>query len=127
MPYPLDATGGNSHICAFLESTSLRRRATELHVKIARSSDRISPTLIDRPASLSRSHVARAFRAATSKSPQDYLQERRLSKAARLLEATERPITDTAFALGFSSPSALAQRFRRRFGTTPTAWRRGGR
>jgi AraC-like DNA-binding protein len=52
---------------------------------------------------------------------------RRLELAAeRLRSPAATPVTDIAHALGFQDASHFARRFRQRFGSTPTAWRRAG-
>ncbi|MEO3782002.1 AraC family transcriptional regulator [Actinocorallia sp. B10E7] len=62
--------------------------------------------------------------------PRDLIREERLRLARRLLQDPSHahlPITDLAYAAGFSSPSALSTAFRRRYGTTPREMRRAAR
>ncbi|WP_106399752.1 helix-turn-helix domain-containing protein [Actinocorallia populi] len=59
--------------------------------------------------------------------PRDLIREERLRLARRLLQDPSHahlPITDLAYAAGFSSPSALSTAFRHRYGTTPREARR---
>jgi AraC family transcriptional regulator, positive regulator of tynA and feaB len=54
-----------------------------------------------------------------------YLWQRRLQRAAELLQAPSAPrVTDVAHACGFEDSSHFARAFRRQFGQTPGAWRR---
>ena len=48
----------------------------------------------------------------------------RAALARRWLANERLSLTDVAHQLGFSAPSAFSRWFRRRFGTSPTAWRR---
>ena len=56
-------------------------------------------------------------------SPVEYIQRRRLFKAAEQLSTTDAPITEIAFDCGFSSPSYFTKLFRTLVGTTPTDYR----
>ena len=47
----------------------------------------------------------------------------RMSAALTLLQATAKPVSEIAFAVGYESPSRFAIRFRSRFGFAPTAVR----
>ena len=70
----------------------------------------------------------RAFRNATGRPPHRYVTERRLERAARLLRAADGPpIAAVAYAVGLSSQSHLTTAFRRRYGTTPRAYREAAR
>jgi AraC-like DNA-binding protein len=55
------------------------------------------------------------------------LVDARMSTALTLLQATARPVSDIAFAVGYESPSRFAIRFRQRFGFAPTDVRGRGR
>jgi len=91
-------------------------------------------TNLDRPlqlrelaaaARLSPFHFARAFKAATCRTPRRFVLEARLAQAARLLRVTERSVAEVAFACGFSSQSRLTTAFRLATGSTPARFRRG--
>ena len=57
--------------------------------------------------------------------PMEFLNRCRLESAARLLRAGDmRSVTDIAFACGFNSSQYFATVFAKRFGTTPTQYRR---
>jgi AraC family transcriptional regulator len=83
------------------------------------------PLAIDdlaRTARMSRYHFSRRFRAATGRSPYQYVQEVRVARAAELLRRGRAGVTEVAFAVGFSDPSRFARAFRARFGATPARW-----
>ena len=50
-----------------------------------------------------------------------------ITRAHRLLSVEERTIEETAYALGYSEPSAFHRAFKRWTGTTPRSWRNGSR
>jgi AraC family transcriptional regulator len=75
-------------------------------------------------AGVDRYHFGRCFKAATGSPPYRYVVERRLERAAELLRRSADPIADIAYQVGFSSQSHLTTAFRRRYGTTPNAFRR---
>lgn len=70
-------------------------------------------------ANLSMYHFARVFRARLDQSPHQYIMERRLVFANKLLNQTEIPISQVAYDCGFSSQSHLTVAFRRSYGVTP--------
>lgn len=56
----------------------------------------------------------------------DYSQRVRMEFAAKLLEATDRSITEIAFEVGYDYPSNFTTAFKRHFGVPPRAVRQGG-
>lgn len=72
----------------------------------------------------SRAHFLRMFRAATGKTPHNYLVDLRIDHASRLLRESSDSLTDVALASGFSSHSHFAKIFRQRMGMTPSKYRR---
>lgn len=75
-------------------------------------------------AHMSRSTFLRNFRRAMGQAPVEFLLERRLEAARRLLRDTDRPITEIAFEAGFSDSNYFARVFRRAAGMTPSGYRR---
>ena len=76
-------------------------------------------------ATMSRSAFAERFRSLVGLPPMRYLTELRLVRAARLLRTTEMITAEIAGRVGYGSDEALARPFRRRFGATPAAYRKG--
>lgn len=71
-----------------------------------------------------RSRFSRGFKAATGTSPHQFVTQRRLERAARLLRSADGPpISEIAYQVGLSSQSHLTTLFKRSFGTTPAAYR----
>jgi AraC family transcriptional activator of mar-sox-rob regulon len=74
---------------------------------------------------LSRSLLTRAFRRHTGTSIVNYVNARRLEKAAVLLTSSkDRTITQAAFESGFSNLSNFHRRFKTAYGFTPAEFRR---
>ncbi|MFM2055410.1 MAG: hypothetical protein RL456_3447 [Pseudomonadota bacterium] len=74
-------------------------------------------------AGLSPSRFAHRFTEAVGSSPHDWLQQRRLARAADLLAATDLSVAAVAERCGFSSPFWLSRAFRAVHGKAPRAWR----
>ncbi|WP_322014803.1 response regulator [Paraburkholderia sp. J12] len=68
--------------------------------------------------------LSRAFRKNIGKSPFEYLRERRLKLAARLLAETSLAINAISDETGFTSAANFATVFREHFGQTPSEYRR---
>lgn len=88
--------------------------------------DVAAPLGVDRLAAvarLSRAHFVRVFTTALGVSPSSYVQDRRLDRAARLLHATDLPVSDIAAATGFASANYFAKAFRRHHGVSPSDFR----
>jgi len=68
--------------------------------------------------------LKRRFKIATGLSLIDHLQNRRVEEAKRLLEATEMPVDDISFDVGYEDPSFFRRLFKRRTGLTPSRYRR---
>ena len=73
------------------------------------------------------SHLGRQFRDKLGQAPHSYLIGLRLDHARTLLEKTATPIAVIAADCGFSHQEHMTRLFRRRFGTTPAAYRRSRR
>ncbi|MEO1236240.1 MAG: AraC family transcriptional regulator [Planctomycetota bacterium] len=72
----------------------------------------------------SRSRIHQLFRRSLGISPVTAMTQPRLQQARHLLRETDRPVTAIAYDLGFSSSQHFATAFRKRFGITPSAYRR---
>ena len=75
-------------------------------------------------AHLSPQWFSEQFRAATGRSFQGYLKNRRLQFARALLDATDLSVTDVCHASGFNDPSYFGRAYRARYGQAPSAQRR---
>jgi AraC-like DNA-binding protein len=90
--------------------------------------DRAYATPIDvgalaRAAHASPAHFSRQFSAAFGVPPGRYLQQRRLARAALLLQETRVPVTEVALMVGFRSLGTFCRQFHREFGVPARAYR----
>lgn len=75
-------------------------------------------------ASLSVDHFVRAFDQAIGMTPHHYLVERRLERSRALLRDSSLAVGEIAQACGFSSPTHFSVMFHRRYGISPSRYRR---
>ena len=68
-------------------------------------------------------HFTRLFKQATGLAPHQYIMQKRIEMAKKLLVETELPIAQIALATGFQSQSRFTTLFRQITGTTPRAYR----
>jgi len=68
-------------------------------------------------------YLARAFRACYGCSPGSYLRSRRLGWAVEQIATTARPLSEIAYAAGFSDQSHLTRSFTHAFGIPPCKYR----
>jgi AraC family transcriptional regulator len=71
-------------------------------------------------------HAHRRLRAVLGETPKQFTLRLRVDRAAVALLSSERSILDIALTYGFESHEAFCRAFRRRFGTTPSAYRKRG-
>ncbi|WP_269513685.1 helix-turn-helix transcriptional regulator [Brevundimonas subvibrioides] len=72
---------------------------------------------------LSPAYFSRRFQAAFGVGYAAYVEGLRLNRAARRLLEEAAPVSSIGYEVGFESPSYFTERFRRRFGTTPSEFR----
>ena len=75
-------------------------------------------------ANLSTSHFFRGFKASVGLTPFEYVSQRRVELALRLMRTTSDPLSQIAVQCGLCDQSHLCRLFRRLVGQTPDAWRR---
>lgn len=76
-------------------------------------------------AGLSRRRFTDLFRAVAGQTFWDFLNERRLAHAARLLRNGDNSVLGVMFASGFNDLSHFYRQFRTRYGQPPSQWRAG--
>ena len=69
-------------------------------------------------------HLTTKLRVLTGRTYGDWVIERRMIEARRLLATTTLSLAEIAHALGYAEIESFARRFREHHGTTPAAWRR---
>ncbi|MGH6965855.1 MAG: helix-turn-helix domain-containing protein [Phenylobacterium sp.] len=85
------------------------------------------PLKLDRlaqEAGISKFHFARRFRESVGLTPHGFLLDLRLNRGRDLLAKTEESVTRIAAACGYERSGHFGAAFQRRFGETPTAYRR---
>ena len=84
---------------------------------------RVALRAVARDVRMSYFHFSRAFKQAMGMTATNYIAERRIERAKKMLEETELPISEIALRSGFSSQSHFTTAFRRLAGATPKAFR----
>ena len=74
---------------------------------------------------VSRRLLEQSFRAVTGRTVLDFIQDARFAKVTQMLKETETPVEAVGRFCGFRSPTHLMTLFKRRYGQTMTAYRRG--
>jgi AraC family transcriptional activator of pobA len=72
---------------------------------------------------ISPGHLTSTLRRRTGRTVQEWITERRMVQARRLLAATTLPIGEVGRRVGFPDPGYFARTFGKLHGTTPTQWR----
>jgi len=75
---------------------------------------------------MDRTTLFRKLKDEAGQSPDDYLREARMQRAAELLKRRAGNVAEVAEAVGFASVSSFSRRFRERFGQTPASFSREG-
>jgi transcriptional regulator GlxA family with amidase domain len=91
---------------------------------LERLAEPLDVAAMSRHAGVSPRTFARRFRAETGTTPLQWLLAQRVLEARRLLEATDLPVDEVAWRVGFGTAASLREHFRRVTATTPTAYRR---
>ena len=82
---------------------------------------------VARAVSLSRGHLTTVVRRKTGRTVQEWITERRMAEARRLLVETDLPVEEVGRRVGYVDAGYFVRTFRRAHGATPLAWRRAGR
>ncbi len=89
--------------------------------------ERISLTDVAAAVNISSGHLTTVVRRKTGRPVLEWITERRMAQARRLLTETNLSITAVAHSVGYSDPAYLVRTFRNAHGTTPLRWRLAGR
>lgn len=90
----------------------------------ASTDGKVTVSDLAKAAMCSPTHLRRLFQKAIGMSPKEWLLERRLQKAAQLLQTTDRTVQQIADICGFESLSHFTRYFKVKFGVTPAQYRR---
>jgi AraC family transcriptional activator of pobA len=77
--------------------------------------------------SLTSGHLTTTVRRKTGRTVQDWIVERRMAQARRLLVETDLTVGEIASRVGYADPGYFTRLFRRMHGVTPLRWRAAGR
>jgi AraC-like DNA-binding protein len=91
-----------------------------------KNDDDLTVEAVSRDLGFTRQYVSGRFHRATGKLLSQFLKQKRLEKAARLLKSGNMRITQVARLCGFDSENYFRQQFRRRFGMSPRQFRVNG-
>jgi AraC family transcriptional regulator of arabinose operon len=76
---------------------------------------------------IDRSYLYRLFRQNMDQSPQDYLTNYRITRAAELLSLTDLPVGGVALSCGYRDPLVFGKAFKQKCGLTPSKYRKKNR
>lgn len=71
---------------------------------------------------LSRSAFFKKIKSLTGNSPQDFIRDIRMKKAATLLTQEKYPVNEVAYLVGFSNPKYFSTAFKKYYGKTPSEY-----
>lgn len=89
--------------------------------------ERISLRDVAAAVSLTPGHLTTVVRRRTGRTVQDWIAERRMAQARRLLVESDATVAEIARRIGYDDPGYFARTFKRSHGATPLRWRRAGR
>jgi AraC family transcriptional regulator, transcriptional activator of pobA len=89
--------------------------------------ERVSLRDVARAVSLSRGHLTTVVRRKTGRTVQEWIAERRMAEARRLLVETDLAVEEVGRRVGYGDPGYFVRSFRGTHGATPLGWRRAGR
>jgi AraC family transcriptional regulator, transcriptional activator of pobA len=82
---------------------------------------------VARAVSLSPGYLTTVVRRKTGRTVVEWIAERRMAQARRLLVETDLAVEEVGHRVGYRDPGYFVRTFRRSHGTTPLGWRRAGR
>ncbi|MCY6381603.1 helix-turn-helix domain-containing protein [Hoeflea prorocentri] len=103
-----------------IEDIRLRRVVEYIHDNLAED---LTLESMSNLAAMSGFHFSRAFKAATGKSPLQYVIAERIALAKVLLKTTGLSVSEICFRTGYNDLSRFGQHFKRATGTTPANFR----
>lgn len=74
---------------------------------------------------LTPAHLTTVVRRRTGRTVQEWIIERRMTEARKLLADTDLPVGEVARRVGMSDPGYFSRMFRRTYGVSPRRWREG--
>jgi AraC family transcriptional regulator len=114
------STPRNDHAFSGLPPRRLNRALEYIEANLDRD---IHLDQLATAAGLSAFHFAKLFKQSTGSSPHQYVLQRRLERATRLLHTSEMSLAEISQQAGFADQSHFANVFRRFMGLTPSRFR----
>jgi AraC-like DNA-binding protein len=108
---------------AWLSGAAAPQISRALHIIHTSTSDDWSTGALAQRVGLSRSAFTEKFKSHVGVSPGEYLQTRRLERAAALLRDTDIDVAAAAELVGYASAPSFTKAFRSRFNVSPQAYR----
>jgi AraC-like DNA-binding protein len=93
----------------------------------ARYHERVSLRDVASALALSPAHLTTTVRRKTGRTVQEWITERRMAQARRLLVESDLTVEEIGRTVGYADPAYFVRSFRRNHGATPLRWRRAGR
>jgi AraC family transcriptional regulator, transcriptional activator of pobA len=93
----------------------------------ARFSEGASLKEVAQAVGLTPGHLTTVVRRKTGRTVQDWITERRMAAARRLLVETDETVASIGYSVGYRDPAYFARSFRAAHRTTPMRWRRAAR
>ncbi len=123
---PLEREGGQAQFIVPAQPAAPRGETMEPLLRwLQESADRdLTLTEIAARGGMSTRTLNRRFREQTGTTPLQWLHRARIRQAQHLLETTEHPVDRIGGDVGFGSPTAFRDRFKRVVGTSPAQYRR---
>jgi len=92
-----------------------------------RYGERVSLKDVARAVGLTPGHLTTVVRRKTGRTVGEWIAERRMAEARRLLVETDLSVEEVGRKVGYGDPGYFVRSFRRAHGATPLGWRRAGR
>lgn len=105
------------------DEAALQRIRTALDAEALYTQENLSLARLARKAQMPARDVSSVINRATGLNVSQFVNNRRIGEACRLLEETDKPLTTVMFDCGFSTKSNFNREFRRVTGTSPSQWR----
>ena len=115
-----DAAGEKAEVRGGLPIRQLHQVEDHISERLA---DEISVESLASLVGLSPFHFSRVFKQTTGLSPLQFVTRERITRAQQMMRESKRSLIEIALEVGYTSPSAFAQVFRRVVGVTPTEFR----
>ncbi|HEY2696541.1 MAG TPA: helix-turn-helix domain-containing protein [Pseudonocardiaceae bacterium] len=122
---PLEREGGQAQFIVADQPPTPRGSVLEPVLRWMQNNAEVDLSLEDIAvhAGMSTRTLNRRFREQTGSTPLQWLHRARIRQAQYLLESTDHPVDRIAGQVGFGSPTAFRDRFKRVVGTSPAAYR----